>query len=120
VAGAVNRLLDRLQQTEGRAGARVRAERRTALALLAGHGPDAAIFDLDGRVLAGEPDEATEAAVEAWAAEGKRRIERAGERGAQGDGAVTAELPGGLEATLLRPPAGAPVGWLVRAKPDGA
>lgn len=117
VASAVNRLLDRLQQTEGRAGAQVRAERRTALALLAGHGPGAAIFDLDGRVLAGEPDEATEVAVEGWVEEGKRRIERAGEPGARGAAAVTAELPGGLEVTLLRPPSGAPVGWLVRATP---
>ncbi len=115
VASAVNRLLDRLQQTEGRAGAQVRAERRTSLALLASYGPGAAVFDLDGRLLAGEIDEATEDAVCDWAREeGKRRLERAGEPGAPGVGAVAAELPGGLTATLLRPPAGAPVGWLVR------
>lgn len=114
VAIAVNRLLDRLQETEGRVGAEVRAERRTALALLAGYGPDAAIFDLDGRLLAGEPDEASEVAVEDWAAEeGRRRIEEAGSP-ASDDGPVVVELSGGLEARLLWPPAGPPVGWLVQ------
>lgn len=120
VATAVNRLLDRLQQTVGRVGAEVRAERRTALALLAGYGPGAAIFDLDGRLLAGEPGEEIEEAVEEWAAEqGKRRIEEAGEPGV-GDGAITAELASGHEARLLRPPAGPPVGWLVRPAPGSA
>ena len=117
VAAAVDRLLDRLQQTEGRARAEVRRERRLALALLAGHGPGAAVFDLEGRLLAGEVGEEVEARVREWARGEQGARARAAGRGGAAPGAGAAApvaLGGGLEARPLRAPDGGTVGWLVR------
>lgn len=112
VAAAVNRLLDRLQQAEGRRPAESRRDRRLVLALLADQGPRAGIVDLEGRLLAGEPGDETEAAVREWAASEGRRIAEA-VRDGSGD-EVTARVAGGLELRLLRSPADRPLAWLVR------
>jgi HAMP domain-containing protein len=117
VAAAVNRLLDRLQQTAGRAGAEVRRERRLALALLASHGPGAAVFDTDGRLLAGEPAAATETRVREWLEAGGAREAVAGGHGAAAPvprSAAPVALGGGLDASPLGAPAGGTVAWLVR------
>lgn len=114
VAAAVDRLLDRLQQAEGRSSAEVRRERRLTLALLASHGPAVAVFDLDGRLLAGEPGEEAQRRVHEWARseDGPRAREEAGDGAAAR--AEPVALGDGLEARPLRSPDGGLVGWLVR------
>lgn len=112
VAGAVNRLLDRLQRAEARPPAETRRDRRLALALLAGHGPRAAIFDLDGRLLAGEPGEGAEAAMREWTAGEGSRAAAAAAAGAAGGAEVP--IDGDLEARPLRSSTGHPIAWLVR------
>jgi HAMP domain-containing protein len=117
VAAAVDRLLDRLQQTEGRAHVEVRRERRLALALLAGCAEGAAVFDTDGRLLAGEVGEEVAARVRQWArGEEAARAREAdgGSAAAGGEAAAPLALGGSLEARPLRAPDGGAIGWLVR------
>lgn len=114
VAAAVDRLLDRLQQAEGRSRAEVRRERRLALGLLASHGPGAAVFDLDGRLLAGEPGEEVRRRVREWARSKDGRRAPAETGGGADEPAEPVTLGDGLGAWPVRAPGGGQVAWLVR------
>ena len=117
IARQVNSLLDRHQQLAARMRGRVAQELQLALGLVRMLGPGAAVYGLDGELLAGglEADGATREAVVAWVrGPGREQLDAAEAPTELAD--EVHRLDGRpVELRLLATPDGRPVGWLARS-----
>lgn len=104
VARYFNQLLDQLQQVEARMRGRLSQERQAVLGLVRHAGGDAALYDLNGRLLAGGGDEPfagrlPEELLDWIEGEGARLLDalEAAKPGAAGGAAAAGAEPGGAE-----------------------
>jgi hypothetical protein len=112
IARQINAALDDRQRQAAALRSQLASERRLVLALLAGVAPGAAVYDLAGRLRAG--DEGGREAVGRWIRDqGRRRLD-------DGEEVIEATVGDGdgprIEVTLLSAGPGRPVAWLARAR----